>query len=150
MAAHGGPVPLLGVVLVAVAWTFFGVFLSLYAALLLPWLAAKAPALVATGAPLPAGFLIAFISGLAAWFVGTVLMAIPFVRGRLRPSWLGYLLPLSALWVIVGSFVIAPGGPAANPGVNLLSNLGPVLLVGAVGYLGFRLWTGRIREPDWA
>jgi hypothetical protein len=50
----------------------------------------------------------------------------------------GYVLPASALWVLVGSFVIAPDGPASNLAVNLLSNLGPVLLLIGLGYLGFR------------
>jgi hypothetical protein len=55
----------------------------------------------------------------------------------------GYLLPASALWVLVGSFVIAPDGPASNLAVNLLSNLGPVLLLIGLGYLGFRAWAER-------
>jgi len=51
MAVQTGRFGLVGVVLVAIAWTFFGVVLSLYAALLLPWLVGEAPALVATRAP---------------------------------------------------------------------------------------------------
>jgi hypothetical protein len=44
---------------------------------------------------------------------------------------------------LVGSFVIAPDGPASNLAVNLLSNLGPVLLLIGLGYLGFRAWADR-------
>ena len=146
MAVPAGLFGLVGVVLVAVAWTFFGVFLSLYAAILLPWLADKAPALVAPGAPLPAEFIIAFIAGLSVWLAGSVLLAIPFIRGDLQPRWVGHVLPASGLWVVVGSLVIAPRGPAANPAINLLSNLGPVLLLVAVGYLGSRLWTERVES----
>jgi hypothetical protein len=40
----------------------------------------------------------------------------------------------------VGTLVVAPGGPASNLAVNLLSNLGPVLLLIGLGYLGFRAW----------
>jgi hypothetical protein len=141
MAAPVGRLGLLGVVLIAIAWTFFGVFLSLYAALLLPWLADKAPALVAAGAPPPPEFILAFTAAIAAWLAGAVFVAIPFLRGRLRPRWVGYVLPASAVWVMIGSLVIAPGGPATDPIVNLLSNLGPVLLLVALGSLGFRLWT---------
>lgn len=132
-----GPV---GVALIAVAWMFFGVFLSLYGALVVPWLADQAPSLVAASAPTPVGVVVGFAVGLLAWLVGTVLLAIPFVGGRLRPRWVGYVLPLSALWVVVGTFVIAPGGPASNLAVNLLSNLGPVLLLVGLGYLGLRAW----------
>jgi hypothetical protein len=141
VAGPTGLLGLVGVVLIAVAWMFFGVFLSLYSVLVLPWLADKAPSLVGGPAPLPAGFVIAFIAGLVAWFVGTVLLAIPFLRGRAQPRWVGYLLPASALWVVVGDFIIAPRGPAANLALNLLSNLGPVLLLVAVGHLGARMWS---------
>ena len=141
MAGPTGLLGLVGVALVAVAWMFFGVFLSLYSVLVLPWLADKAPSLVAASAPLPAGFVIAFIAGLVAWFAGTVLLAIPFIRGRAQPRWVGYALPASALWVVVGDFIIAPSGPATNLAINLLSNLGPVLLLVAVGHLGSRMWS---------
>jgi hypothetical protein len=43
----------------------------------------------------------------------------------------------------VGTLVVAPGGPASNLAVNLLSNLGPVLLLIGLGYLGFRAWAER-------
>ncbi len=141
VAGPTGLLGLVGVVLIAVSWMFFGVFLSLYSVLVLPWLADKAPSLVAASAPLPVGFVIAFITGLVAWFMGTVLLAIPFIRGRVQPRWVGYVLPASALWVVVGNLVIAPSGPATNLAINLLSNLGPVLLLVAVGYLGSRMWS---------
>jgi hypothetical protein len=147
-AKSTGSSSLSGAVLVAVAWTFFGVFLSLYAALLMPWLADKAPSLVAADAPLPAGVLVAFLLGLSAWFVGTVLLGIPYIRGRLKPRWVGYALPASALWMVIGNLVIAPSGPATNLAVNLLSNLGPVLLLVPVAYLGVRLWSEREKKTD--
>ena len=49
---------LVGVVLIALAWMIFGVFPSFYGMLVLLWLADKAPALVATSAPLPAACVI--------------------------------------------------------------------------------------------
>ncbi len=117
-----------------------GLFLSLYSVLVAPWLADKAPALVAASAPIPAGIIIAFIVGLVAEFVGSVLLAIPFIRGRVQPRWVGYVLPAAALLRVVGNF-IAPSGPASNLAINLLSNLGPILLLVALGYLGFRMWS---------
>lgn len=140
IARAAGLLGLIGVVLVAAAWMFVGVFLSLYALIVFPWLADHAPSLVAASAPLPVAFLVAFIVSMVAWLVGTALLAIPFIRGRLQPRWVGYLLPASALWVVVGNVLIAPTGPAANVAINLLSNFGPVLLLIAVGYLGSRMW----------
>lgn len=65
IASPTGLLGLVGVVLIAVAWMFFGMLLSLYGVLVLWWLADKAPSLVAASAPLPAAFVIAFIVGLA-------------------------------------------------------------------------------------
>jgi hypothetical protein len=143
MSGGGGLPGLIGFALISAAWMFFGLFLSLYGALVLPWLAEEAPRLIAESAPSPLEFVLAFALGLLAWLLGAVLLAVPFVGGRMRPRWVGYLLPASALWVLVGSFVIAPGGPASNLAVNLLSNLGPVLLLIGLGYLGFRAWAER-------
>lgn len=137
--ARAGWVGLIGTILLGMSWIFFGVFLSLYAILILPWLATDASDLVAATAPQPTLFVVAFVLGLGAWLAGAGLLAVPFLRRRLSPRWIGYLLPFSALWMLVGTFVIAPGGPASNLVVNLLSNLGPILLVVAIGYLGFRL-----------
>ena len=143
MAGEGGLSGVVGFALIEVSWTFFGLVLSLYGALVLPWLAEEAPRLVAASAPTPSGFAVAFALGLLAWLLGAALLAAPFVGGRMRPRWVGYLLPASALWVLVGSFVIAPGGPASSLPVNLLSNLGPVLLLIGLGYLGFLAWAER-------
>ena len=143
MAGEGGLTGVVGLALIEVSWMFFGVFLSLYGALVLPWLADQAPRLVADSSPTLLGFVVAFALGLLAWLLGAVLLAVPFVGGRMRPRWVGYVLPASALWVLVGSFVIAPSGPVSNLAVNLLSNLGPVLLLIGLGYLGFRAWAER-------
>lgn len=140
MAGPTGWLGLAGLVLIALSWMFFGLFLSLYGLLVAPWLADQAPSLVAASAPVPAGILIAFIAGLIAELAGTVLLAIPFMRGRVRPRWVGFLLPASAILTVAGNFV-APNGPAANVAVNLLSNIGPVLLMVAFGVLGFRMWS---------
>lgn len=128
----------IGVALVATAWIFFGVFLSLYAVLVMPWLASQAPALIAIGTPLPPVFVTAFLLAMLAWLIGASLLAVPIVRGRAVPRWVGYLLPASAVWMLIGNLVIAPSGPAANPVINLLSNLGPILLMASLGYLGHR------------
>jgi hypothetical protein len=141
LAGSGGLSGVIGFALLAVAWIFFGVFLSLYGLLIQPWLARESPSLVAASAQLPGGLVGAFIGGLLAWFAGALLLAIPFLRGRARPSWLGYLLVASALWQPIGNLMIAPSGPASDPGVNLLSNMGSVLLMVGLAYLGYKAWS---------
>lgn len=135
---------LAGMVLLALAWLFFALFLSLYAALVAPWFAEQAPALAV--APLPAAILIAFIVAMVAEVTGTVLLALPFLRGRVAPRWVGYVLPAAALLRVAGNLMV-PSGPAANLAVNLLSNLGPVLLLIALGDLGLRMMQAVEAEP---
>ncbi len=137
MAGASGWPGLIGMVLITLAWLFFGLFLSLYSVLVAPWLADQAPAL--TAAPLPPGILITFVIAMLAELVGTVLLALPFLRGRVLPRWVGTMLPAAAILRVAGN-LMAPSGPASNLVINLLSNLGPVLLMIALGALGFRLW----------
>ena len=146
VADSSGRIGLIGIVLIAVAWMFFGVFLSFYGALVMPWIADKAPTLVAKSAAVPTAFVVAFILGLLAWILGTVLFAIPLIRGHIRPRWVGYALPASTLWTLIGDLVIAPRGPVANFAINLLSNLGPVIFLIAVGYLGWQMRSDSANE----
>lgn len=138
LAGQTGLFGLVGVVLIALAWMFFGLFLSLYSVLVAPWLADQAPELAS--ASLPAGILVAYITALVAELIGSVLLAIPFIRGHVQPRWIGYVLPGAALLTVLG-VLLAPSGPAANLAINLLSNMGPVLFMGGLAYLGFQLWS---------
>jgi hypothetical protein len=72
---------------------------------------------------------------------GMLLVGIPFIRGGVQPRWVGYVLLAAAVATLSGIF-IAPSGPASNLLTNLLSNLGPVLLMIALGALGWRMWDG--------
>ena len=131
----------IGVTLLAAAWMFFGLFLSLYAVLVLPWLAAKAPSLVGASSPPPLAFVVAFFAGLLAWLLGAVVVGGPFISRRAPPAGVGYMLDFSAVRAIVGNVVLAPTGPASNLVINLLSNMGIVLLMIGLGYLGYRIWS---------
>src|ERR671917_1074197 len=51
MAGEGGLPGLVGFALIEVSWMFFGLFLSLYGALVVPWLADQAPRLVGGSSP---------------------------------------------------------------------------------------------------
>lgn len=139
MAAPLGFSGLLGVILLTVAWMLVGLFISLYSVLVLPWLAEMTPSLIVGSAPQPAAFVIAFVIGIVAWLAGSILLAIPFLRKRAQPTWVGYVLVTSAVWMIIGNLIIAPSGPAPNLVVNLLSNLGPVLLLICFAHLGYRM-----------
>jgi hypothetical protein len=107
----------------------------------LPWLADKAPSLIVDSEPLPVAFVIAFVIGLVTWLAGSVLLAIPFLRKRVSPTWVGYTLVASGVWMIIGNLFIAPSGPASNLAINLFSNLGPVLLLVGIAYLGYRMFS---------
>lgn len=144
VASQTGVRGLVGFALIGVAWTFFGLFLSLYGALVVPWLADQAPRLVSGSTSTPLGVVVAFALGLIAWLVGAVLLTGPLVKGHARTRWVGYVLLASALWALAGNVVIAPDGPASNLAVNLLSNLGPVLLVTGLGSLGLQAWVDRV------
>lgn len=138
MAAPLGLSGLLGIILLSVTWMFLGLFISLYSVLVMPWLADTASSLVAPTS-LPAAYVIAFAIGLVAWLAGGVLLAIPFLRKKAQPAWVGYILVASAIWMVIGNLIISPSGPASNLAINLLSNLGPVLLLISVAYLGYRM-----------
>jgi hypothetical protein len=131
---------LLGSVLIGLAWMVLGVFLSLYSMLVLPWLATTLPGQV-DGLNSSPPMIVTFGFGLLAELTGTIVLAIPLVRQYSKSRWIGYVLLASALMVLVGDLVLAPDGPAANLAINLLSNLGPMLLMVAVGALGHQLWS---------
>jgi len=80
-----------------------------------------------------------FAIGIVTWLAGSVLLAVPFLRKRVQPTWVGYTLVASGVWMVIGNLFIAPRCPDTNPVVNLLSNLGPVLLLIGIAYLGYRM-----------
>jgi hypothetical protein len=138
MAGPGGLLGLIGVGLIALGWLFFGLFLSFYSMVVLPWLVSNAPQL-ADGLNQYPPMLVAFGAALLAETVGIALFAIPFVRGLVDSRWIGYVLIASAVMTVGGVF-LAPSGPATTLTLNLLSNLGPVLLMIAFGDIGRRMW----------
>ena len=133
-----GLLGLIGLILVAWFWLFSGVFLNLYAALLMPWLARGAPWLLGPEAEVPLALLLVFASALLALCAGAVFLALPFLRRRMEPLWIGVALPVGAGLALVGD-LIARQGPSSTLAVNLFTNLGPVLVALALGWLGLRL-----------
>ncbi len=145
VAGAAGTPGLLGIVLVSLAWMFLGLFLGLYGALVTPWLATAAPALLAPSTPLSAGIVAAFVAALVSELAGCALLAVPFLRGRLAPRWVGLALPAAALLSVAGD-LLAPSGPAASLPLNLLSNSGPAVLAIALARLGFDAWASAAED----
>jgi hypothetical protein len=136
---------LLGSVLIGLAWMVLGVFLSLYSVIVLPWLATTVPSLVDdinTSLPM----IVTFGIGVIAELAGTLVLAISLLRKHSDSRWIGYTLVASAVMLVLGDLVIAPGGPATDVVINLVSNLGPMLLMVGVGALGYQI--GSARRPD--
>lgn len=135
-ADRGGVLALVGVALIFLTGLMFGVFLALLSALLVPYLTEKAPSVLKGNGP-PAFFPF-FIVGTVATVVGAALLAIPFLTGRVLPRWPSYVLVGSAVFGVIG-FFIPPS--SSNVFLSLVSNMSPLLLMVALGALGYRVAT---------
>jgi hypothetical protein len=137
---------LLGVVLLILAVAMFGVFFTLLQAIIFPYLAERAPQIIAdeTGPP---GFFPFFIIGTLALVVGSLLLALPLLRGRFRPRWVGYALVGTAFLSVVTFLLNEPDSSAItlNTLVDLIST---DLLFVALGWLGAELYAGRLGHVD--
>jgi hypothetical protein len=133
-----GLLGLVGLGLVAWFWLFSGVFLNLYAALLMPWMARAAPWMLGPEADVPLALLVVFASAVLALCAGTAFLAVPFLRRKLEPFWVGIALPGGAALALIGD-LIARQGPSSTLALNLATNAGPVLVALALGSLGLRL-----------
>jgi hypothetical protein len=138
LVREAGFLGLFGVALVGWFWVVSGVFLNLSAALLMPWLAREAPWMLRPSPDVPVELLVTLVSALLAVCCGTALLAVPFLRRRLEPFWVGIALPGGAALTLVGD-LLAPAGPSSSLAMNLFTNLGPVLVALALGALGLRL-----------
>jgi hypothetical protein len=107
-------------------------FESLLAALIDPWLAEKAPELLKD--PGPALFIAISFTWLAAFSAGTILMAIPILRRRVGPRWIGFLLVASAVMYPV---YIYAAFSSTNVLLSLVGSLSPIFFLVAVGSLGY-------------
>jgi hypothetical protein len=126
-----GRMGLAGIALLSIAALILS-FVSLLAALINPWLAEKAPELVKDpGLPL---FLAISFTSLAALSAGTILMAIPILRRRVGPRWIGFLLVAS---VVLYPVYIYAAFSSSNVLLSLVGSLSPILFLFAVGYLGY-------------
>ena len=138
-ATRTGTLGLAGMVSMFIGIAMFGIFFSLFAAILLPSIAAQLLPLVESDQVPGIGPF--FILGTLLTAFGPILFGIPIVRGRMQPRWPGYLLILSGALSVL-AFVVQGPGMSASP-VSIVINLAsPLLLFVALGWLGWQLWIG--------
>jgi hypothetical protein len=141
-ARRAGLPGLLGVVLIAIAGAMFGVFFTLLQAIIFPYLAEQAPQIIAADEG-PPGLFPFFVFGTLASVVGSILLALPLLRGRLRPRGAGYALVAAAALSVVSFFLETTGSPMSSLS-TLVDLLSTDLLFVALGWLGAELYTGRL------
>jgi succinate dehydrogenase hydrophobic anchor subunit len=132
-----GAVGLIGMALVFTAIIMVGVFANLYSATVDPWLATRAPSLANSFGP-PAFFAYFNIAELVL-VVGSVLLAIPVLRGRVSPRWPAIVLLLSVVIGVVFFFLI-PSLPSTL-GPSLMATVPDILLWVALAGLGYQAWS---------
>ena len=132
-----GVLGLVGFALLFLTGVMFGIFFSLFSALFVPYLVQHAPNVLKGNGP-PALFPF-FIGGTLLEVIGAVLIAVPILRGLVARREVGYLLIAAAVMAVVG---FAVGGNGSNVLLSLVGNLSNLLLFGALGWLGYLLWTG--------
>ena len=126
-----GRTGLAGIALLSLAAIILS-FVSLLAAIIEPWLAEKAPALVKD--PGPPLFLAIIFTYLVALSAGTILMAIPILRRRVGPRWIGFLLVASA---VMYPIYIYAAFSRTNVLLSIVGSLSPIFFLVAVGSLGY-------------
>jgi hypothetical protein len=130
-----GVVGLVGMALVFIAGMMLGVFGNLVGAMVDPWLATEAPDL-ANGFGPPAFFAFFNVEELLL-VIGSILLAIPLLRGQVSPRWPGIALLLSVVVGSVGFFLFAI---PTNLASSLMGEVAPLLLLIALAGLGFQTW----------
>ncbi len=127
---------LVGIALVFVAAAMVDFFGNLYAAMVEPWLATQAPKLADGFGPPP--FFAYYNVAEVLLVAGSILLAIPVLRGRVSPRWTGFALLLSVV-VGVGTFFFDAFPSSLASG--LLIAAAPIMLLGALAGLGYQAWS---------
>jgi hypothetical protein len=131
-----GILGLVGIALIFIAGMMLGVFGNLVGAMVDPWLATQAPNLANGFGPPP--FFMFFNVEEVFLVIGSILLAIPLVRGQVTPRWVGVTLLISVVVGVAGFFLFAiPTSLAAS----LLGEVAPLLLLVALAGLGFQAWS---------
>lgn len=131
-----GVLGLVGMVLIFIAGIMLGVFGNLETAMVDPWLATQAPSLANSFGPPP--FFAFFNVEEVLLVIGSILLAIPLVRGHVSPRWPGIALLLSVVVGSVGFFLFAIPTTLAS---SLMGEVAPLLLLVALAGLGYQTWS---------
>jgi hypothetical protein len=127
-----------GAFLIFIAAALFAIGFSVLSTIVLTYLATSFPAAFANDNG-PAGFLPFFVVAQACLVVGSVLLAVPMIRGKVFSRWPGYALLVSAAAGIVGFF--AGFGDSVSLLGIILGALTPFLLFVALGWIGYHMIT---------
>ena len=131
-----GVVGLVGMALVFIAGIMLGVFGNLETAMVDPWLATQAPSLANGFGPPP--FFAFFNVEELLLVIGSILLAIPLLRGRVSPRWPGVALLLSVVVGPIGFFLFSIPTTLAS---SLMGQVVPLLLLVALVGLGYHTWS---------
>lgn len=132
-----GVVGLVGMASVFTAGIMVGVFVNLQGAMVDPWLATQAPSLANGFGPPP--FFAFFNVAELFLVVGSVLLAIPLLRGRVSPRWPAFAFLLSVVVGIVNFFYLP--SLTSTLASSLMGTVAPMLLLVALAGLGYQTWS---------
>ncbi len=138
LAEPGGWMAQAGLILIGIVGIALGFFGNFMQALIWPWIAANAPALLSASAPSAAPLTGLYIVSGVLEALGLIALSVPLLRGRLQPRWAGGALALAAVLGVL-SFVIPGGSMSSNLWPSLLSAAPVVLLAIFLMEMGRRL-----------
>jgi hypothetical protein len=129
-----------GSFLIFIGGALFGIFFSMLSAILLPYLATNAPDVFGgTNSDFPSGFFAFYVTASLCIVVGSVLLAVPLVRGLAFSRWPGYVLLAAAVAGVVGFFLSTPD---STPLIGvIIAGLNSFLLFIGLGWLGYQMNT---------
>jgi hypothetical protein len=139
MGERAGLVGLIGMLMIFIVACLFGIFFSMMSAVLIPYISSHAPSVVKGNGP-PALFPL-FLVGAVLLVIGPILLAIPMIRGLVADRWVGYLFVAVAVTTVISFVVSGPNG-STNVLISLITSLSTFLLFFALGWLGYRMWSG--------
>ncbi|HYZ01660.1 MAG TPA: hypothetical protein VFA92_09210 [Candidatus Binatia bacterium] len=126
-----------GSFLIFIGGSMFGIFFSLLSVIFLPYLVTRVPNILSDSAP--AGLFPFFLIATIALILGSILLAVPLVRGKAFSRWPGYVLLVSAAAGIVGFFLTGPGNTSLV-GI-IVEGVNSFLLFAGLGWLGYEMIT---------
>lgn len=138
LAEPGGWLAQAGLILIGIVGIALGFFGNFMQALIWPWIATNAPALLSASAPSSAPLTGMYIVSGVLEALGLIALSVPLLRGRLQPRWAGAALALAALLGVL-SFLIPGGSMSGSVGASLLGAAPVVLLAIFLMEMGRRL-----------